>query len=111
MRELFRRVQYILNRRQREADLAEEMAFHASLSGQRAFGSGALAQDQARDVWIRTWLQDGIRDLRFAARLLVKERSFTAVAVLTILRCADIRHQSLHLTCTNSLHAAEFLAS
>ena len=84
MRQLLRRLHYLLTQRRRDAELAEEMAFHASLSGRRVFGSGRFARDQARDVWIWTWLQDGLRDLRFAARLLVKERGFAAVAILTL---------------------------
>jgi putative ABC transport system permease protein len=101
MRQLLRRAWHLLFQRQAGDDLAEEMAFHcamkqreiedrgvdpaeAAAAARRAFGSSALAGDMSRDVWVWTWLQDGLRDLRFATRLLVKERSFTAVAVLTL---------------------------
>ncbi len=47
----------------------------------RLLGSVALAQDRSRDVWLPPPLQDLSRDIRFAARLLVKERWFSGVAV------------------------------
>ena len=58
MRELVRRVWYLVNRRQLEADLAEEMELHRSMTTARDFGSAALARNRARDVWIWPWLQD-----------------------------------------------------
>ena len=96
-----RRAWYILRRSRFEADLDEEMEFHramkqreieargadpadASLGARRALGSGALARDHARDVWIWPRLQDVAQDLRFAARLLVKDRGFTIVAVAVL---------------------------
>jgi putative ABC transport system permease protein len=81
MRQLFRRVRYLIHRRQFEADLAEEMEFHRSMTTGAAFGSGALARNQSRDVWIWPWLQDIAQDLRFAVRLLAKDRRFTLAAV------------------------------
>jgi predicted permease len=101
MRELLHRVLYFLRRRQSEADLAEEMAFHremkardlvqegsqsaeADRAAQRAFGSTALAGDQARDVWIWPWLQDIAQDFRFAVRLMARDPGFTVVAVVAL---------------------------
>jgi len=82
--EFLRRIRYIVTLRQREAELAEEMEFHRSMTAPAAFGSSALAQNRSRDVWIPPWLQDVVHDLRFAARLLVKERGFTLVAVTVL---------------------------
>ncbi len=101
MRELLRRVRYLIHRGRFERELADEMAFHremtarelegrgldsrdAALASRRAFGSGALGEDQARDVWVWRWLQDFSRDCRFAARLLAKERRFTVVAATVL---------------------------
>src|SRR5947209_789750 len=92
MRQLIRRLWYVVRQQQVEADLAEEMAFHRAMlarrsakgeggSGARAFGSTALAQNRARDVWIAPWLQDLGRDCRFALRLLASNRAFTFVIV------------------------------
>jgi putative ABC transport system permease protein len=101
MRQLVRRVWYVIRHRQLESDLAEEMEFHrtmkereagasgldsfdASLAARRAFGSAALAQNRSRDVWIWPWLQDIAQDLRFAARLLWKDRRFTLAAIAAL---------------------------
>src|SRR3982750_3914364 len=100
MRELMRRAMHLLRRRQFDADLAEEMAFHRELAehgleqrgasaaearsaARRAFGSGALAADQARDVWLPPWLRDIAFDLRFAARRLATDR-FTIAAMVAL---------------------------
>src|SRR5437879_4648896 len=101
MRQFLRRAWYVLRRRQFEADLAEEMTFHremaehelerggvdpadASISARRAFGSAALAADQARDVWIPAGLRDLSHDVRFALRLSLKDPWFSVVAVATL---------------------------
>jgi putative ABC transport system permease protein len=101
MRDLIRRLQRLLRWRRFDADLSEEMEFHRALrerdleaggmdardaatAARRAFGSSALASERARDVWIPPSLQDLGRDFRFAARLLVKERAFTAVVVIVL---------------------------
>ena len=98
---LIRRLQHLIRWRRFEADLAEEMAFHREMAAHeretggmepneavraahRAFGSAALAADEARDVWIPVGVRDLTADIRFACRLMWKERGFTAVAVLTL---------------------------
>jgi hypothetical protein len=72
MRNLLRRVWYAIRQTRLEADLADEMDFHREMKltelqarglasperSRRAFGSGALARNQSRDVWIWPWLQD-----------------------------------------------------
>jgi putative ABC transport system permease protein len=100
-RELMRRVRRWLRWRQLDDDLAEEMGFHramtqerleaggmtpdaASAATGRAFGSRALAADRARDVWMPAWAQDTARDVRFALRMLVRDRSFTLVVVAVL---------------------------
>ena len=90
MRELMRRAMHVLRRRQFDADLAEEMAFHRDMAAhelerrgasgddatngaRRAFGSAALAADQARDVWVPAWLRDIAFDVKFAVRRLATD--------------------------------------
>src|SRR5437899_7383521 len=101
MRRALRRLWYVLRQQQFDADLAEEMVFHremaqrdlaqrgaappdARLGAERLFGSAALARDRSRDVWIPPAIQDVTRDVRFAARLLTKDRGFTFAAVMTL---------------------------
>jgi hypothetical protein len=101
MRKLIRRLWYLARRRQWEADLVEEIDFHralkqreledrgadptdAAIATRRALGNTLLATDRARDVWIWPWLQDVSQDVRFAGRLLTKDRAFTTVAVFAL---------------------------
>jgi len=78
-----RRVDYWLHRRQREAELAEEMAFHREQSGARAFGNLTLAREDARDVWLSAAIQRVWRDAVHGVRALRREPTFAATALLT----------------------------
>jgi putative ABC transport system permease protein len=99
--ELLRRIGYLVRRRERDADLSEELAFHESLKRQeledrglapsearfasrRAMGSSSLAAGQVRDVWMPIWLQGLGSDVRFAARALRSTPLVTIVALLTL---------------------------
>ncbi len=98
---LFRRIWYMAEGRRREADLADELAFHRAMKEQelrdggvddgdvsaaarRALGSDLAARERARDVWVWPWLQDLSQDLGFGLRMLVKDRRFAVAAVLTL---------------------------
>jgi putative ABC transport system permease protein len=56
----------------------------ASFAAQRALGSVALAQDQARDVWVPHGLQGIGQDLRLAIRSLRATRIVSAIAILSL---------------------------
>ena len=101
MRELIRRAMHLLRHRQFDEDLAEEMAFHRDMAAHdleergasapeartaagRAFGSAALAADQARDVWLPASLCDLAFDLRGTARRLAADLRFTIAAVVAL---------------------------
>jgi macrolide transport system ATP-binding/permease protein len=101
MRQFLRRLRYLFHHRQMESDFNEELDFHqamtqreleergagsadASLAARRALGSAALARDEMRDVWTGSWLRDAGQDVRFAARLMVKDRRFTLAAVAAL---------------------------
>jgi predicted permease len=82
---LWRRIRWWLDRRTREADLAEEVAFHeaetrrrleasglspaeARLAGRRAMGNTVFMREEARAVWIWPWLDRLSQDVRYALR-------------------------------------------
>src|SRR5713226_5615642 len=86
MRQLIRRLLYLVRQRALEADLAEEMHFHremkqrelerdgmsqaeAALAARREIGNVTLAREDARAVWIWPWLESVWQDPRHADRL------------------------------------------
>lgn len=101
MRQLLRRIRYLINRDRHESDLADEMRFHREMKeqelrgrgiashdvmtgAQRALGNDLTARQQSRDVWVWPWLQDISQDIRFGLRMFAKDRRFTAAAILAL---------------------------
>lgn len=101
MRRALRRFVSLFTHRRDDADHAREIAAHlmlleddyrrrgmtpdeARLAARRAMGSVADAKDLHRDARTFRWIDDLVRDVRFAARLLRRDSGFTAVAVLTL---------------------------
>jgi putative ABC transport system permease protein len=101
MRELLRRIGFLLRHRQQDADLAEEIEAHRAMAqdaleargiahedafvqARRAVGNDLSARERARDVWVAPWLQDIVQDVRFAGRLLVKDPGLAVMAVLAL---------------------------
>lgn len=99
--ECYRRIVGFLRRNRLERDLDDELAFHLALreaeqraagrppdearaTVRRRFGNVGLVKHHTRDAWIWPWLQDLTQDLRFAWRLLVKDRRFTLAAVIAL---------------------------
>jgi predicted permease len=64
-----------------EAGMSPEEAHYAAL---RKFGNPVRAQEDSREMWRWVWLETWIQDFRFALRMLVRNQSFTAVAVLSL---------------------------
>jgi predicted permease len=90
-----------LNRNHAERELEEELHTHLELETQeqieeglspreareaarRAFGSVALAKEQSRSMWGFGVLETIWQDLRYGARMLVKARGFSLIAVITL---------------------------
>lgn len=101
MTRLLRRLRYLLQRDHRERELDDELRFHlemkrrelesggldriaAATAARRALGNLPLTRDHVRDIWIAPWLQSVLQDVRFAGRLLVKQRGFTLGVVLVL---------------------------
>jgi hypothetical protein len=80
---LLRRLDYLMHRRTRDAELAEEMEFHRAM-GPASLGNTTLAREDARAVWIWPWLESVVQDLRYAIRNLRRQPGFALLAILTL---------------------------
>ena len=97
MRELLRRLRFLLHRDQFERDLEEEMRHHLALQAEergsgiaanaaakRQFGNIALLKEDSRAMWTWTFAQQLAQDIRYALRTMAANRLFTAMAVLSL---------------------------
>jgi putative ABC transport system permease protein len=99
--QLLRRLWYLLRARRVDADLEAELDLHrslleeaqrreggepaqAALGARRTLGPTMLAADEVRDAVLPAALRDAATDVRFALRLLARDRRFTVAAVLAI---------------------------
>jgi predicted permease len=101
MLKLFRRIQYFVQHRRVDRELAQELELHCAMEAERlertgldpaiaraasrrAMGNMTLAREDARHVWVGRVLEGAWQDARFGARALRHNGIFTAVAVLTL---------------------------
>src|SRR5713226_6012647 len=89
MREFFRRLYYLVNRRKLAQALENDIAFHREMlarENQKDFGNPTLLREQAHDAWGWGWFDRLVQDLSFGARLLRKAPALavTAIAVLAL---------------------------
>jgi predicted permease len=100
MRKLFRRLQYILNRRRRDQDLSDEMAAHREMmppERRAAFGSSLRLREASRDAWGWMWLDRLRQDLAYAVRMLWRSPAFTLTAVAVLALGAGANLAEFHI--------------
>src|SRR6185503_17506394 len=83
-RELYRELRYHFDRRvedMRAAGITEDEARRRV-----AIEMGGIdhVQEEVRDTWTWRWIEDAIRDARYAARSLARSPGFTATVVLSL---------------------------
>jgi putative ABC transport system permease protein len=96
-----RRLAALWRRDRLDRDLEEEMQAHLDMqaeenrtngmsgeaarrAAQRQFGNATALKETSREAWGWRWLEDLVRDVRFALRSFRLDRGFTAVAVSTL---------------------------
>src|SRR5687767_8435392 len=81
----FRRVWYLMNRRQNERELMREMNAHReSMHDRSKFGDTHRLLEYSRDAWGWNWLDDAAQDLRLGVRALKRAPVFTVTAILML---------------------------
>ena len=87
MSEMWRRLRYLILRKQYEQDLADEMRLHRDLVRQsptRSFGNLTQLGEASRAVWVWPFLETLAQDTRYAFRTLRANPGFAATAVLSL---------------------------
>jgi predicted permease len=98
---LFRKLSWWLQRRRREAELREELECHldeetdahqadglpieqARVAARRDLGNVTLLREETRALWSWVLLEQFAQDVRFAFRGMLKNRTFTVLAALSL---------------------------
>ena len=104
MTSLIRRLGALLHQRQVDADVRAELEFHremkqrefeangiaaadASLAASRAMGNVLLSREEARSVWVWSWLDATLRNIRFGTRIFRNSPTFAATSIATLGLC------------------------
>ena len=98
---MFHRLSYLLRHRRLARELREELESHRSMvqerlersgmspaeaarESRRTLGNVTLAQEEAREHWVWPSLERFWQDLRFGARMLLKQPTFSVTAIATL---------------------------
>ena len=89
MRTVFRKLGWLKNRRQKENELREELAFHLEEEGgadaaRRELGNVTLVMEDTRAAWSWVWLEQFFQDVRYAGRTMLNNKTFTLLAALSL---------------------------
>src|SRR5215203_3530561 len=101
MHPFFRKLMWWTRRRRREHELGEELQFHlaeeaaerqadglpedqAGWAARRDLGNATLVREDTRTLWSWLLLEQLAQDLRYAVRMIAKNRTFTALAALSL---------------------------
>ncbi len=93
MKELWRRIEWLLHRPRFERELDEELRHHLTLkaeqqgsreAAQRQFGNIALIKEDARAMWTFNFWEQIAKDIRYGLRGMARNRFFSGMAVLSL---------------------------
>src|SRR5579871_1990351 len=115
---VWRRLRLMLQAKRAERDLDDELAFHLEMQARKHRQHGDAAPDAARKARLRFGSRDSVKeacrdvrrprvladlaaDVRFAWRILARDRWFTAGAVLTLALAMGVANTTFMVTYAN----------